>query len=103
MAAKDSKSELYKVKMGGYNYGFRAPKNSYKGLEGLGVTKAKDTEDNLAIGANVKPPKVHVNLANGKSLKRFCAPDKIESVIVKGALNGKKYDGQNINSVRALK
>jgi len=100
--ATDSKSDLYKVKMGGYSYAWRAPKNSYKGLEGLGVSKAKDTDDNLAIGANVKPPRVHINLSNGKSVKRFCAPDKIESVLVKGSLNGKKYDGQNINSVRAV-
>jgi hypothetical protein len=101
--AKDSKTKLHKVKMGGYFYAFRAPKDAYKSIgSALGVLDAKDTDDNLAIGAAVRPPKVRLNLANGKAVIRYCDPNKIESVIVKGALNGKKYDGQNINSVRAL-
>lgn len=101
--AKDAKTIIYKVKMGSFFFAFRAPADADKGLEsGLGVIKAKDTDDNLALGSANKPPRVRVNLANGKSYLRFCDPGKLESLITKGTLNGKKYDGQNINSVRAV-
>jgi hypothetical protein len=99
----ESKSQIYKVKMGGLFFAFRASKNAYKGINaGLGVLIAKDTDDNLAFGAAVRPPRVRINLANGSSIIRYCDPGKLEELITKGSLNKRKFNGQNINSVRIV-
>lgn len=101
--AKEAKTEVYVIKMGGVKYGFRAKSGAYKGIESeLGVDKAKDTDNNVVFGSSNKPPRVRINLANGKSAIRFCDPGKLEALITKGSLNKKKLDGQEINSVRAL-
>lgn len=100
--AKEAKTELFYVKMGGVKYGFRVNPDAYKGIEKeLGVVKSKDTDNDVVIGASNKPPRVNVNCANGKSFIRFCDPSKLEALITKGSLNKKKLNGQEINSVRA--
>ena len=35
---------------------------------------------------------VRINLADGKTLVRFCDPDKVEDVVVNDTLTGKKYN-----------
>lgn len=102
--AKDSKSQIFFVKLGAVKFAFRADPDAYKGIQAqLGVLRAKDTDDNMVFGCNrPRPPKVRLNLANGKSLIRYCDPQKIESIILKGTLNGKKANGQNITSVTLI-
>ena len=87
--------------MGGVKYAWRADEDAYEKIAGaLGVKKAKDTDNKLIFGSNsMKPARVRINLANKKSILRFADPGKVEGLIVNGTLNGKKYDGQNINSV----
>lgn len=100
--AKESITKLFYVKLGTVKYGFRVNPNSYKGIEKeLGVVRAKDTENGISLNCKNKPPRVNVNCANGKSFIRFCDPSKIEGLITKGTANGKKLNGQNINSVTA--
>lgn len=102
--AKDSKTAVFYIKLAGTKYAWRAKADDYKGIDKeLGVVKAKDTEDNLSFGIDrPKPVKVRINLANKKSIIRYADPQKIEPLTVKGTLNGKKYDGQNINSVTVV-
>lgn len=101
--AKDAKTTLWVVNMGKVKYGFRAAEDAYKDVGSiLGVVKAKDTDDNVVLGSDNKPPKVYINTANGKSYKRFCDPAKLEALITKGSLNKKKINGENINSVRCV-
>lgn len=95
------KSEAFYIDLGGIKYGWRAPKDSYKGLDkSLGVKKAKAKEKNLVYGADNKPPRVRLNLEKGSPLVRFCDPDKIKSVVFDNELVGKKFDGREITSVR---
>lgn len=99
--ARDSKTQIFYIDMGGVRYAWRAGKDAYKGLESaLGVKKAKDTDNKLVFGSNsMKPARVRINLANKTSILRFADPGKVEDLIVKGTLNGKKFERQNINSV----
>ena len=103
--AKDSKTKIWYIKLGSVKYAWRAKEEVYKEVaKALGVTKAKDTEDNLVFGANSpKPVEIRLNLANGRSPILFADPGQIEDLVVKGSLNGKKYRGQNINSVSIAK
>lgn len=85
--AKEAKTALYYVKMGNVKYGFRVDPDAYKGIEKeLGVVKAKDTDNDIVIGASNKPPRVNINCANGKTFIRFCDPSKLEGLITKGSL-----------------
>jgi len=95
------KTQIFRIKLGTVNYAWRAAKEAYSSVQkALGVESAKDTDNNLVFGANSpKPARVRLNLANKKSVLLFADPSKIEDLIVKGTLNGKKYRGQNINSV----
>ncbi|MDJ0577881.1 MAG: hypothetical protein QNJ65_22320 [Xenococcaceae cyanobacterium MO_234.B1] len=43
---------------------------------------------------------VRINLADGKTLVRFCDPDKVEDLVVNDTLTGKKYNNIVICSVR---
>jgi hypothetical protein len=97
----EAKTQIYYIDMAGTKYAWRSAKDAYKDIEGpLGVKQAKDTDSGLVFGANsMKPVKVRINLANKRSILRFADPGKCEELVVKGSLNGKKYDGQNINSV----
>lgn len=87
-------SQVYYIKLKSVKYAFRAPKDAYKGLEsGLGVIKAKETEDGLVFGANSpKPARVRINFEGGGATTRFCDPAKLESVTVDGKLNRKKVE-----------
>lgn len=101
--AKEAKTVLWTVKLAGIKYGFRARKEAYDGIASeLGVELAKDTDNNIVMGSDNKPPRVRVNCADGKSYIRFCDPKKLEALITKGSLNNKKLLGSKINSVRAL-
>lgn len=101
--AKEAKTQVWTIKMGDVNYAWRASEDAYKGIaDSLGVKQGKDTDNNLVYGSDNKPPRVRVNCANGQSFLRFCDPNKLESVIIKGSINGKKLNGQKINSVRAV-
>ena len=44
---------------------------------------------------------VRINLADGKTLVRFCDPDKVEDVVVNDTWTGKKYN--NISSQPKIK
>ncbi len=95
------KSDVFYIELEGIKYGWRAPKDSYKGLDkSLGVKKAKDKEKNIVFGADNKPPRVRINLDKGSPLVRFCDPDKIKNVVFDNELVGKKFDGRKICSVR---
>lgn len=102
--AKDSKTKIFVIDLKSIKYAWRAAKDAYKGIANeLGVKEAKDTDNNLVYGSNQpKPVKVRLNLANKTSRLRYADPSKIEDLIVKGSLNGKKFDGQNINSVSVV-
>ncbi|MDJ0575931.1 MAG: hypothetical protein QNJ65_12285 [Xenococcaceae cyanobacterium MO_234.B1] len=99
--AREIKSSRYYVEMKTLKYGWTAPKDSYKGLENeLGVKEVKDGDKGITYGGNVKPPRVRINLADGKTLVRFCDPDKVEDLVVNDTLTGKKYNNIVICSVR---
>jgi CxxC motif-containing protein len=100
----DAKSQVYVIQLKSVNFAWRAKKDDYKGIANeLGVKVAKDTDDNLVFGSNrPRPVKVRINLANKKSRIRYADPAKIEDLIIKGTLNGKKFEGQNINSVTVV-
>ncbi len=99
--AREIKSSRYYIEMKTLKYGWTAPKDSYKGLATeLGVKEAKTGDKGITYGGNVKPPRVRVNLEDGKALVRFCDPDKVEDVVVNDTLTGKKYDNKTICSVR---
>ena len=99
--ARESKSSRYYIEMKTLKYGWTAPKDAYKGLESeLGVKEAKDGDKGITYGGNVKPPKVRLNLEDGKSIIRFCDPDNVEDVVVNDTLTGKKFNSKTICSVR---
>ncbi|WP_013320806.1 hypothetical protein [Gloeothece verrucosa] len=102
--ATDSKTAIFYINLAGTKYSWRAKKDDYKGIDKeLGVTLAKDTEDNLVFGVDrPKPVRVRINLAGARPIIRFADPQKIEPLTVKGSLNGKKYNGKNINSVTVV-
>lgn len=117
--AKDSKTQVYYVNLGGglanagaIRWAWRGKKDLYKNIAGeLGVVLAKDTDQGLMYGTNKpRPAVVRISYvdANGssRSTLRFCEPDKISNVTTGGKLNGKKVwvagKEYNINDV-ALK
>jgi hypothetical protein len=94
---------IYYVKLGPVKFAWRATDAQYPSdfLSALGVSKAKDTDDALVFGADSpRPPRVRINLKGSKpAIIRFCSPDKLESLTVKGSLNAKKYKGTDVDSV----
>lgn len=101
----DDKTEIFYIKLGNVKWAFRASVKQYSNdmQRELGVVKAKDTDNDIVFQANRPTPvRVRFNLANGKQLLRWCDPQKVEGVTVRGTLNGKKYQGQNINSVTVV-
>jgi hypothetical protein len=114
--AKESKSQVYYVNLGGsvgnagaIRYAWRGKRDAYKNIaKDLGVVLAKDTDKGLMFGCNSPAPamvRIGYTSADGsnKSAVRFCEPDKINSVTTGGALNGKKIkigaNEFNINNV----
>lgn len=104
-------ADIYYINLGGglanvgaVRYAFYARKDSYKNIGGdLGVVKARDTDRGLMFGCNSpKPVRVRLRLKNGKSIIRFCEPDKVNRVTIGGALNGKKYNGVDIEKVTVV-
>ncbi|MBU7587244.1 MAG: hypothetical protein KAF91_31095 [Nostoc sp. TH1S01] len=102
--AKDSKTQVYYVNIGGglanvgsVRFAWRGKKNLYKNIaDGLGVVLAKDNDKGLVFGTNnPRPAEVRIsytdaNSGASKTTIRFCEPDKLNSVTLGGALNGKK-------------
>ncbi len=89
--------------VGSIRYGFHAPDDAYKSIaSAMGVTKRKDTDKGIVYGCNSpKPTKVRINFkksaasavigkSNRGSTIRFCEPDKVGSLTLGGAINGKK-------------
>jgi len=102
--AEEAKTQLFAIKIGNANYIWRAPRDTYKGIEkAFGVVAVTDIQTNSWQGASTKPPHVRVNLSNGRSVLRFCHPDKMAGLIFDGKANRLKLDGYNINSVRAIR
>lgn len=115
IGAADAKTTIFYVNLGGglanvgsFRYAWRAKKDAYDNIgAGLGVVKAKDTDKNLIFGANhPKPAKVRINFDTAKGTRstlRWCEPDKLNNVVVGGAINSKKIkvngNEYNINSV----
>jgi hypothetical protein len=99
--------------VGAVRYGWRATEDTYDDIaSGLGVVVASDTDGGILFGANrPKPATVRINYVIDESggdkkvgsALRFCEPDKLGSVLVGGALNGKKIKirgtQRDINSV----
>ncbi|MCL6750067.1 hypothetical protein KBT16_03375 [Nostoc sp. CCCryo 231-06] len=115
MAAKEAKTQVYYINLGGtvgnvgaMRYAWRGKKNSYKDIgAAMGVVSAKDTDSGLMFGANSpRPALVRIGYTdasgNSKSVVRFCEPDKIGNVTTGGKINGKKITvagkEYNINS-----
>ncbi|NJL48732.1 MAG: hypothetical protein HC929_16190 [Leptolyngbyaceae cyanobacterium SM2_5_2] len=98
MATKSA--DHYYIELGGINYGFAVPKDSYKGIETLlGVKKVASNTKNVVYGANSpKPPRVRIRTENGKSYTRFIDSKKIDSAIVDSGLIGKTLRGSRIVS-----
>lgn len=99
--AREAKSSKYYIEMKTLKYGWTAPKDTYKGIaDELGVKEAKAGDKGITYGGNVKPPKVRLNLEDGKTITRFCDPDNIEEVVVNDALTNKKFNNKTICSAR---
>lgn len=79
---------------GGFKYAFWALDKAYDGVaSGLGVKVASNTEKGLVFGANSpKPVVIYFDLDNGRTARRFCDPQKVNSVL-NGSLNGKTLNG----------
>lgn len=103
MAAKEAKTQVYYINLGGtvgnagaIRFAWRGKKDAYKNIaDGLGVILAKDTDKGLMFGANSpRPAMVRIGYTgsdgSSKSAIRFCEPDKINGVTTGGDLNGKK-------------
>jgi hypothetical protein len=103
MAAKEAKTQIYYINLGGtvgnvgaMRYAWRGKKNAYKNIgDAMGVVTAKDTDSGLMFGANSPRPalvRIGYTAADGssKSVTRFCEPDKIGDVTTGGKINGKK-------------
>jgi hypothetical protein len=116
MAAKDAKTQVYFINLGGtvgnvgaMRFAWRGKKDAYKNIASeLGVVLAKDTDSGLMFGANSPRPaevRIGYTAADGsnRSAVRFCEPDKIGNVTTGGKLNGKKIviggKEYNINGV----
>jgi len=101
--AKESKTQIYYINLGGgiadlgaMRYAWRGAKSTYENIAPeLGVNVAKDTDDGLIYGANnPRPAEVRIgytdSTGSARSVVRFCEPDKLGSVTTGGSLNGKK-------------
>lgn len=93
-------ADRYYIQLGGINYGFAVPKDSYKGLETtLGVKKVTGSTKNVVYGANSpKPPRVRIRTEKGKTYTRFIDDSKIKSAIIDSGLKGKTFKGSKIAS-----
>ena len=98
-------TKIYYIQMGSQlKYGWRAQESAYSGIATqLGVKAGSSTTKGIVFGANGgKPPRVRINLQSGKSVIRFCSPDKMADVLINGTLIGKSYKTTKICSVSAL-
>lgn len=105
MAKNESKAyKTYYVTMAERKIAWRAPGDSYDVIaDELGVKEASDTEKNLELDGAIRPPKVRVNLASGKSYTRYCDGSKLEDVTVAGTLRGTAFKGSKITTVTVVR
>ncbi|KGF71619.1 hypothetical protein DO97_17460 [Neosynechococcus sphagnicola sy1] len=92
---------------GSIRFAWRAKEDKYKDIaKALGVTKSKDTDKGLVFGANSpRPARVRINLGGStkkSSIIRFAQIDNLNDLVTGGSLNGKKYQGINIDSVSLI-
>ena len=102
--------------LGAIKWGFRAPKDCYKGIgSGVGVTEVSDNDRNgIVYGVNTpRPVRISITFVSADGgggegndnighAKRFCDPDTLNDVLF-GSLNGLKvnvngadYDIENV-------
>lgn len=95
---------------GGGKYAWEAEESKYKEIASIaGIKKATSSTKSMFFGANSpKPPRVRLNFEEGGvggnvcrgSQMIFIAPDKLDDVVVKNKLQGKKSNGFKIKSAR---
>lgn len=94
---------------GGGKYAWEAEEDKYKNIaSACGIKKATSSTKSLFFGANrPKPPRIRLNFQRrgginpddcGKSQMIFCAPDKLDDVVVKNKLKDKVSNGIKIKS-----